>query len=199
MANDPGQGDSRRPRNRSDLPADIEALFERNLPHVRAFVRLRIDALTRDKEAISDVVQSACREVLANEDFEFRGELAFRSYLCQAALHKLQDRRRRYLAQKRNPHREQVRTEVDPAVHLVYRSTMFDPERRAIRAEEVAQLESAFDRLPDDYREALSLYRIVGAPIAEVAKHLGRTEAATKMLLSRAMARLTSLLSHPDP
>ena len=34
-------------------------------------------------------------------DLASRGEVAFRSYLCQAALHKIQDRRRHWLAQKR--------------------------------------------------------------------------------------------------
>lgn len=55
-------GNNRRPGR-----DELDALFARNLHHVRAFVRLRIDAMTREKESLSDVVQSACREVLANE------------------------------------------------------------------------------------------------------------------------------------
>lgn len=174
--------------------AELEALFARNLHHVRAFVRLRIDAVTRDKEAISDVVQSACREVLANDTFEFRGEVAFRSYLCQAALHKIQNRRRHWLAQKRGAAAEHPLDNDNSQLAHVYRTTLFDPSRGAIRAEEIAQLEAAFERLPEDYREAMTLYRIVGVSLAELARHLGRTEGATKMLLSRAMARLTSVL-----
>ena len=178
-------------------PDEIEAMFARNLPHVRAFVRLRIDSVTRDHEAVSDVVQSACREVLANAAFEFRGEVAFRSYLCQAALHKIQQHRRHHLAKKRAPANARPLETDDSALVQVYRTTLFDPQRNAIRAEEIAQLEAAFARLPADYRDALTMYRIVGVAVPDLARHLGRTEAATKMLLSRAMARLTSLLEEP--
>lgn len=174
-------------------------MFARNLHHVRAFVRLRIDALTRDNEAISDVVQSACREVLANESFEFRGELAFRSYLCQAALHKIRDRRRHYLAKKRGAGAVKPIDHGDSQLEQIYRTTMFDPARGVVRAEEIAQLEATFERLPEDYREALTLYRIVGLSVSDLARQLGRTEGAVKALLSRAMGRLSSLLTHPRP
>jgi RNA polymerase sigma factor (sigma-70 family) len=173
---------------------EIEALFARNLHHVRAFVRLRIDAATRDMEAISDIVQSACREVLARDGFEYRGEVAFRSYLCEAALHKIQNRRRHHRAQKRAAAATRPLSSGDAQLEHVYRTTLFDPQRAAIRAEDIAQLEAAFDLLPDDYSKALTLYRIVGLPLADVARQLGRTESATQTLLSRAMARLTSVL-----
>lgn len=177
---------------------ELEALFARNLDHVRAFVRLRLDAVTREREAVSDLVQSACREVLTNDAFEFRGEVAFRSYLCQAALHKIQNRRRHHLAQKRGA---AIARPLDSESRLVgvYRSTMFDPQRGAIRAEEIAQLEAAFEQLPDDYRQALTMYRIVGVSLPDLAKHLGRTEGATRILLHRAMARLTTVMNPPKP
>jgi RNA polymerase sigma-70 factor, ECF subfamily len=173
---------------------EFEALFARNLPHVRAFVRLRVDAVTRAKENLSDILQSACRQVLASDTFEFRGEAAFRSYLCQAALHKIQNRRRRYLRQ--GPERVPT-VSSDAELENVYRTTLFDPQRAAIRAEEITNLEAAFEKLPEDYRQALTLYRIAGMPLADLARHLGRTAGATQTLLSRAMARLSSILN-PD-
>lgn len=200
MPNEPGNRDDDAHKGPARPGRDeLEALFARNLHHVRAFVRLRIDGVTRDQEAISDVVQSACREVLANDAFEYRGEVAFRSYLCQAALHKIQNRRRHWLAKKRGAGVVRPLDTGESHLEHVYRTTLFDPQRGAIRAEEVAQLEAAFERLPDDYREALTLYRIVGVSVPDLARHLGRTEGATKMLLSRAMARLTSVLGSPSP
>ena len=57
----------------------VEALIERYLPELRAFVRLRAGELIRAHESRSDVVQSACREVLQHiERFRFTGEGAFR-------------------------------------------------------------------------------------------------------------------------
>lgn len=171
----------------------LDRLFAANLPYVHAFVRLHVDPLTRSRESVSDIVQSACREVLANERFEIRDELAFRSYLCQAALFKLQNRRRHYGARKRRTTAEQPLPS-ESSLAKVYCTTILDPGRRIVLDEEVAQLEAAFDRLPDDYRQALTLVRIAGVPLPELARRLGRTEGAARMLLSRAMARLTTLM-----
>lgn len=195
MTHEPGKREDGAPTEPTQPPRDdLDALFARNLHHVRAFVRLRIDTVVRNQEAISDIVQSACREVLANDAFEFRDEVAFRSYLCQAALHKIQNRRRHYHAKKRASAATHELKSEDPRLLHVYRTTMFDPQQGAIRAEEITQLELAFEKLPADYREVLTLYRIVGMPIVDLARQLGRTEGATKMLLNRAMTRLTSIL-----
>lgn len=198
MASDPGNAPEPSANAQRPDQGELEALYARTLPHVRAFVRLRIDHVTRDQEAVSDIVQSACREVLAKDGFEYRGETAFRGYLCQAALNKIKNHRRHYLAQKRGGGKVQGLGSEDPALAQIYSTTFLDPVRGAIRNEEVAFLEATFEKLPDQYREALTMYRIVGLPISDLARHFGRTEAATKMLLSRAMARLACLLER-DP
>lgn len=182
------------------LPRDeLEALFARNIHHVRAFVRLRIDPLTRSRESVSDIVQSACREVLDDRSFEYRDETAFRSYLCQAALFKIQNRHRHHAAAKRRPDGPERTSTSDDDLARIYRTTLYDPSRQAVLREEIEALERAFDQLPEDYRQVLTLYRIVGIAVPELARQTGRTEGATKMLLHRAMARLTSVLAKPLP
>ncbi len=60
-------------------PIAIDALLEANLPALRAFVRLRMGPTLRAKESASDLVQSACREVLEGLDrFQFQGAENFR-------------------------------------------------------------------------------------------------------------------------
>jgi DNA-directed RNA polymerase specialized sigma24 family protein len=61
--------------------------------------------------------------------------------------------------------------------------------------EQVEQLEAAFDRLTDDQREVLTLVRIVGLPMAEVAATMARNEGACRSLLHRATARLGMVLA----
>lgn len=54
---------------------DAEALEEfvtRHLPHLHAYVRLRMGPQLRLREATADVVQSVCREVLAGSSIEVR-------------------------------------------------------------------------------------------------------------------------------
>src|SRR5215510_13975884 len=71
----------------------VRALVEDHLPRLRAFVRLNCGAALRARESASDLVQSACRDVLANLDgFRWEGEPAFRSWLYTAAARKVADR-----------------------------------------------------------------------------------------------------------
>ena len=68
------------------------------------------------------------------------------------------------------------------------------PADRALRAEEVARLEAAIDRLPDEQREAITLVHLAGLPHADVAERLDKTDGALRQLLYRAKARLAVLL-----
>ncbi len=58
----------------------------------------------------------------------------------------------------------------------------------------VASIERAFDALPDDYKEAISLHRMVGLSHAEIAAHMGRTEGAVRNLVYRGLALLAMRL-----
>jgi RNA polymerase sigma-70 factor (ECF subfamily) len=65
----------------------------------------------------------------------------------------------------------------------------------AIRAEDMQQLEAAFARLPEDYRQVLVSSRILGLSHGEIAEEMGRSEGAVRVLLHRALVRLGWLLS----
>ena len=54
--------------------------------------------------------------------------------------------------------------------------------------------ELAFETLPEDHREVISLSRIVGLPHKEVGEQMGRSEEATRQLLRRALAGLAVAL-----
>jgi RNA polymerase sigma-70 factor (ECF subfamily) len=71
------------------------------------------------------------------------------------------------------------------------------PEERFLAAEERDRLASLLATLPEDQRRVLELRR-AGLSGAEIAQALDRSHAAVKMLQSRAMARLRTLLSADD-
>ncbi|MCC6377749.1 MAG: sigma-70 family RNA polymerase sigma factor [Burkholderiales bacterium] len=182
---------------RSGDAVALEDLLTRHYSMVRAFVRLRVDPVTRIRESASDLVQSICREVLRRADeFEYRGEAAFRAWLCEAALRKLHDRRDYYHAQRRDPGREAAPVGDQGWDDLagVYRSSL-DPMGRALRREELEQLEAAFEKLPEEQRQALTLRHLCGIDYGEIAARTGRTEDAVRKLVSRARARLAELLA----
>jgi len=168
-------------------------LLVRYLPEVYAFVRLRLGPRVLQRESGADVVQSVCREVLQElDEFEYRGERQFRSWLMLMAQRKLADKGRYYARQRRGGGRpEQSLSQAELVAG--YRG-LLSPSDAAIREEEVERLERAFDRLPPDYREALMLSRFLHLETAEIAQRMGRTEGATRNLVSRAIARLALLM-----
>ena len=73
-------------RARAGSREALEALVVAHLPALRAFVRVQANRELRELESCSDLVQSACREVLADlSSFEYRGEATFRCWLYRCA------------------------------------------------------------------------------------------------------------------
>jgi RNA polymerase sigma-70 factor (ECF subfamily) len=54
---------------------------------------------------------------------------------------------------------------------------------------------AALDTLPEPEREALRLRYLVGLPSKEIAKKLGKSDGATRVMISRALGKLHELLS----
>jgi RNA polymerase sigma-70 factor (ECF subfamily) len=180
----------------------LEDLLQSQLPGLRAYVRLRSGALLRAKESTSDLVQSICREALLDlSSFSGSHENVFRQWLYSIAYRKILDRHRFFTADRRaaareRPIRSGASASTDQGLLQCY-ATLCTPSREAEAREEIARIERAFDALPDDYREVLTLARIVGLSHREIAERLGRGEEAVRKLLSRARARLAILLARP--
>lgn len=177
----------------------VDALLEHHLPGLRAFIRLRAGERFRARESCSDLVQTVCREVLQHLDrFQYDGETGFKQWLYTTALRKIMDRHRFWGRDKRD-----IGRDVDPgpgqttgadARLLDAYATVHTPSQDAMLKEEMERLEQAFDQLPDDYREVITLHRLVGLTHKEIAAQLDRSEEAVRKTLSRGMARLSRLL-----
>jgi RNA polymerase sigma factor (sigma-70 family) len=77
-------------------------------------------------------------------------------------------------------------------------ASLSSPSRAAMAREGVARIEAAFARLPEHYREVITLARIVGLSQEELAEVTGRSVASARNLLTRALVRLAALLDEPD-
>ena len=64
------------------------------------------------------------------------------------------------------------------------------PSEKAIRGEEEQRLREALTGLPADQREAVRLRHLEGWALADIARHLGRSPAATAGLIKRGMQTL---------
>jgi RNA polymerase sigma-70 factor, ECF subfamily len=131
--------------------------------------------------------------------FQYRGEAGFKSWLYTTALRKIANRYKYYGAEKRDVGREVAAapSSASAASLLDCYHTFYTPSQDAIQREELARIESAFDQIPDNYREVITLSRVVGLSRAEIAAELGTTEDAVRGLLSRALSRLSTILDRP--
>jgi RNA polymerase sigma-70 factor (ECF subfamily) len=72
------------------------------------------------------------------------------------------------------------------------------PSQKAIRGEQEQLLSQALSVLPDDQREAVRLRHLEGWALADIARHLGRSPAATAGLIKRGMQALRRQLGRHD-
>jgi len=171
-------------------------LFEQHLPGLLAYVRIRAGPRLRELDSSLDLVQSACREVLqALGRNPVRDEVGFRQWLYTAAERKILDRAKPHRRLRRDaarsvPLADPISTAEAACLSRAYES-IYTPSHQAMLHEEMSALEAALEELPEDSREVIVLAYLVGLPHAEIALKLDRSEGAVRVLLHRALARLS--------
>ncbi|MDF1837648.1 MAG: sigma-70 family RNA polymerase sigma factor [Planctomycetota bacterium] len=178
--------------------ARLEALLEAHLPGLRGFLRNRAAEFVLAKESVDDLTQSACRETvkhLREGRFELRSDSEFKQWLYQAGLLKLKSRARFHSAGRRD-----FRREARP-VHPVDSSDPgFDPlssatpSRFAATNEARERVRQCIASLGGRDEQILTLAVLEGRPHHELATILEVEEAHSRMILSRAMAKLAKRL-----
>lgn len=174
-------------------PDDLGHLLQDHVPALHAFLRARCGPLVSDRESFSDLVQSVCVELLRERPrFEYRSDDALRHWLFRAAERKIVDRARHWRADRRDPARL---VPIDEDRLLAGYGAACTPSRDLATREALARIERAFDDLPADYREVITGSRFLGMSHRELAERMQRSEGAVRVLLSRALARLSCLLA----
>ncbi len=177
-------------------PGAVPSLLERYLDDLQTYINRHTGPALQGKETPADLVQSVCREVLEGVQrgaFEYRGEAQFRQWLYQAALHKIQMKARYHDAQKREQQREQPLDDCRDAHGEVPFGSSRTPSRSAMDREEQARFLAAMAQLPHEQRQVVEWAHLEGLPHKEIARRLGISEPNSRMLLSRALARLAKI------
>jgi RNA polymerase sigma-70 factor (subfamily 1) len=185
--------------------AALGALLERYQERVRALVRRRMGDNLRKELESGDMVQEAMVEVLEGfERFELRDETAFVRWLSTLVENRLRELARFHGAAKRDRARE-VRldggdtSDDGPGPNEIADQALVSPSQEALRREEKNLLADALLTLTERHREVL-VARESGADWDVVAKRMGLpSEAAARMLHTRARIALARRLGGPAP
>jgi RNA polymerase sigma-70 factor (ECF subfamily) len=192
---------------RQGCSESLGRLLELYRNYLALLARTQIDLHVQGRVDASDLVQEtfldACR------DFgQFRGtsEIEWVAWLRKVLIYNLaRVVQKQLLAQKRN-----ARREVSLEQHLVAleRSSarieaalvgrQSSPSGQAQRQERAALLADHLARLPTDYREVIVLRNLEGLPFAEVARRMGRSAGAVRVLWVRAVDQLRQFLEAED-
>jgi RNA polymerase sigma-70 factor (ECF subfamily) len=161
----------------------FDEFFNGYFARLYRFTVMRVGA---DQDAARDIVQEAlCRAMRTLEGY--RGEASLFTWLCQICRSLLADRYQRVQREARRL----VAIEDDAGVRAALESLEApedDPELAARRSELAGFVQSALDRLPVRYGDALEWKYVEGLSVEAIATRLEVGTAAAQSLLQRARA-----------
>ena len=178
-----------------DHQPTLRELLARELPSMLPFVRQQLGPELRCRESAADLLQSVCGDLLAEDvPFEYRDDERFRSWLRTVVVNKVRQRLRMLHSRKRGGAVGFVPIVSD----LETPNDADSPSQFAVVQEELQRLEQALAAMPEHYRDAIVLTRLLGASRADAAHLMGRTEDSLRNVLTRALAMLSGLMD-PGP
>jgi RNA polymerase sigma-70 factor, ECF subfamily len=186
-------------RARRDEPGALDRLLASYRNYLRLLARTGLDASLQGKADPSDLVQDALLKASQRFD-QFRGasdaELA--GWLRQILARCLADFVRRYRTGGRHAGREQSLEQLvdrsSQAMERVLATDGTSPSASAQRRDLGVVLSDALAQLGEDQREVIVLHHLEGHDWDEVARRMGRTVGAVRMLWARALKQLRPLI-----
>jgi RNA polymerase sigma-70 factor (ECF subfamily) len=185
----------------------LGALLELYRDYLGVLARARLGARLQGIVNPSDLVQQTFLE--ACRDFgQFEGTTAvhWQAWLRRILAHNLATLVERHVRTRKRDIRRQVSLEPRSAATggsaagpaIAPASPMSSPSAQAQRHEASAVLADRLAQLPEPHREVLRLRNLEGLAFEEVARRMGRTPGAVRVLWVRAVDRLRLLLKEDD-
>ncbi len=169
--------------------------FEEFRPALLLLARTQLGTRFRRVVDDSDIVQQTLLDAHSQEQ-KCRGKTSVErfAWVRQILTTTVLDAVRRHTRNKRDVEREVAWEEVirgsasRAEIWLTDRHS--SPAQRAERNEQLQQLATALQTLPEPQREAIELFHLQGCSLKEVAKHLDRSGAAVAGLIHRGLKQL---------
>ncbi|MCA9153752.1 MAG: sigma-70 family RNA polymerase sigma factor [Pirellulaceae bacterium] len=179
----------------------LAAYIEQHRPQLMAFIERQLGTALRRKVEPDDIYQEVCTDAVRSVDEMDLSQREPFSWLCQLAERRIIDAHRRYFgAQKRDAGRE-VALNADAGggtrggglINMLVNS-MTTPSAAFSRNARESQLQQAIATLPEEQATALRLRYVDGLPTKQVAMQLGKSDVATRVLLTRTLKKLQTML-----
>ena len=176
----------------------LNELYNRYVMRVLAAVRARLGAELRGKLESWDIVQDALLASLKHvQSFNHASEGGFLNWLAKVVENRIRDHLDYFRAEKRDHRIESPlagprSAESSFPLDIPERKSAPSPSQILILSEDLARLEKAMDRLPDESRELIVAVKIEGRTYEEIAKTLGKSPDAVRMQVRRALLALTN-------
>jgi RNA polymerase sigma-70 factor, ECF subfamily len=167
--------------------------------YLRLLARARVGQELRVRLDPSDLVQETLLE--AQRDFrQFHGgsEAELAVWLRRILARNLADQLKYHQSQKRDVGREQPLEALIEQAHEALAAPLSTPSKQASSREQAVVMASALARLPEDYREVITLRHLEGRSFDEIGAQMGRSAGAVRMLWMRALERLGELMEKGD-
>ena len=176
-----------------------DRLFDACRSYVDLAARYHLQRRLQAKVDASDIVQQSLLE--AHRGFDrFAGESPgeWLAWLKRIVVHNAYDEAKRWRGTaKRDAGREvplDGRGDASEAWAFDPASSEPSPSQHVLRGEQELLIAAALERLPEDHRDILLLRNLERLPFEEVAKRMGRSAGACRMLWMRAIAGLREQL-----
>lgn len=199
----------RQPQTEADLVDLLSAARRGNrdvigqlLTHYRRYLMLvaslQIERRLAPRVSPSDVVQETMLKAHRNfAQFQGQSERELVAWLREILVTSLaRFVEQHVLASKRDIRREipidrpEAHRPLAPHVPALIAAAGDSPSQSAARREQAIELSNLLDELPEQYRQVLVLRNMQGLGFEEVARRLGRSAGATRMLWLRAIDKL---------
>jgi RNA polymerase sigma-70 factor (ECF subfamily) len=180
------------------MPSDAGPLqrpVEDYREYLHLLARMQLDPRMQGKIDPSDVVQQTLVKAHQNRD-QFRGrtEAERAGWLRRILANTLIDAARKFQRELSLEQHEQAVDASSARLEAWLAAEQSSPSERADRQEQLLRLARALAQLPDDQRVVIELHHLRDGAVADIARALGKTEAAVAGLLRRGLKKLRELL-----
>lgn len=170
----------------------LDRLYTRYGPRLLSFIRLKMGRSLRARLESRDILQATFLKSFEHlDDFDGSNGRSLLGWMMRIAEREINDRADFHNRQQRDARRED---EMDDHPDIVARTK--SALSRLILDERAERVENALASLTESHREVILLRTFEELSFPEIARRLGKSEDASRMLFARAMTALTLALSN---